>query len=447
LQTRRNFIKNLALAGGGLAINDDFMARFALKKPVNSSAVTIFRAINGNPRENMAKVIELMGGIEKIIGPWDVVVIKPNVQWWNQGAPNLAALQALVDLIMQRPGGFSGEVVVAENCHRGKEPWNSAGWSSPFLRNGDETGVTSFNQLTTRLKQRYGSRYSTVHWIDVAVGGRRVYGPGPDKGYVYCDGTGNVPLLECRNDMSGRDSRTTIMTYPIFTTDRGWVVDLNNGVWEKGSYSDRPLRFVNLAALNHHSTYCGFTSLLKNYLGVSDLSGGPDPAQGGKLTGDFYNFHSFPFNQWGKGPQAGMIGRAVGTYLKTIRRADLNIITAEWVGLASRTNLPAARTRTVLASFDPVALDFHAAKYLLYANSKLWFHDPEKKGSPAREYLRECSKTGGGNFDEKWMRVLSYDLAARRIQPETELSVRGEIRWGKDPNSLMKYLVMRYLTT
>ncbi len=77
-----------------------------------------------------------MGGIRTLIGEHDVVVIKPNVQWWNQGAPNMLALKTLVDLIMERPGGFKGEVVIAENCHRGKTPWNSAGWSDNFERNG-----------------------------------------------------------------------------------------------------------------------------------------------------------------------------------------------------------------------------------------------------------------------------------------------------------------------
>lgn len=86
---------------------------------------TLYRAINGKPHENLIKVIELMGGIEKIIGSADVVVIKPNVQWWNQGAPNLSTVEAFVDLIMDRTGGFYGEVVLAENCHRGPKPWES----------------------------------------------------------------------------------------------------------------------------------------------------------------------------------------------------------------------------------------------------------------------------------------------------------------------------------
>jgi hypothetical protein len=244
--------------------------------------------------------------------------------------------------------------------------------------------------------------------------------------------------------LKGRDFRATIMTYPVFTTDRGTVVDLKNGVWEREAYTGQPLRFINLAALNHHSSYCGFTSLVKNYLGVSDLSGGPDPGSGGRLTGDYYNFHSFPFNKWGAGPQVGMIGRAVGTYLRTIRRADLNITTAEWVGLASRTDTPVAHTRVVMASGDPVALDYHAAKYLLFPNSKLAIHDPERRGSPAREYLEQCAVETGGELYKNRVKVVSYDLAARRMQTEKDFEVRGAIHWGADPKALLKYLVFKY---
>ena len=441
---RRDFLKSLVVAGGMMAGSYPENGKAAVGSDGYCYGTTaVYRAVNGSPADNLRKVFELMGGVETLIGDRDVVVIKPNVQWWNQGAPNLLAAKTLVDLIMERPGGFGGEVVIAENCHRGRTPWTSAGWSTPFVRNGDLAGTESYNALAAGLKKRYENRYSTVHWIDAAVGGKRVYGPGQGDGYVYCDGNGKAPLIECRNELSRRDFRATIMTYPVFTTDRGTVVDLKNGIWEKGTYTGRRLRFINLAALNHHSTYCGFTSLVKNYLGVSDLSGGPDPGSGGKLTGDYYNFHSFPFNKWAAGPRVGMIGRAVGTYLKTIRPADLNIVTAEWVGLSSRTDPPVARTRAVLASTDPVALDFHAAKYLLYANSKLGIHDPSRRGSPAREYLEECAKTGAGTHDESRVRVQSYDLAARRLQGEKEMAVRGEIIWGTDPKALLKYWVLR----
>jgi len=444
MENRRDFLKKCAVGLGGIAIGQDVFAaidRSAREKAPGEGY--IFRSVNGKPDDNLIKVLELLGGLEKMFGDRDVVVIKPNVQWWNQGAPNLLSLKTLVDSIMERPGGFQGEVVVAENCHRGKTPWTSAGWATPFVRNADVAGTESYTQLAAGLKKRYGKKYSTIHWIDVDAGGKRVFGPGVGDGYVYCDGTGKVPLLECRNGLSGRDFRATVMTYPVFTTDQGTVVDLKNGIWEKGSYTGRPLRFINLAALNHHSSYCGVTSLVKNYLGVSDLSGGPDPQTGGRLTGNYYNFHSFPFNKWAAGPLPGMIGKAVGSYLKTVRQADLNIITAEWVGLSSRTDPPLAHTRAVLASADPVALDYHAAKYLVYPNSRLKIHNPDQPNSPIREYLEQCATEAGGQMDEGRVKVESYDFRGRGLKLAGDWTVKSGIEWGTNPKALMKYWFLR----
>lgn len=405
-----------------------------------------YRAVNGKPATNLAKVIEMMGGIENLIGADDVVVIKPNVQWWNQGAPNLAALKHFVDLVMGRPGGFRGEVVVAENCHRGASPWQHAGWTRAFERNSDLTQIHNMNDLTGQLKRKYGNGFSTCHWIDVDAGGKRVYGPSEVNGYVYCDGSGGVPLITCDNGAKGDDFRATIMTYPIFMTDKGTVIDFKNGIWERGSYTGQPLRFINLAALNHHSTYSGATSAIKNYLGVTDLSGGPDPSNGGCLTKNYYNFHSFPFNKWASGPQPGMLGAEIGAFLKTTRKADLNITTAEWIGLSSRTDPPVAHTRAVLACTDPVALDYHATRYLLYPNSKLTIHNPDDE-SPLRQYLVKCAEADAGIFDERHVKVESYDFKKRSLQKDDELVIIGEKTWGTNPKALLKYLVVRYWRT
>lgn len=424
-----------------------FASTSRLRKLTGEVRCTLYRAINGTPAKNLAKVIELMGGIEKLIGADDVVVIKPNVQWWNQGAPNLAALKAFVDLIMDRPGEFKGEVVLAENCHRGASPWQHAGWVQAFERNSDLAQIRHMNNLVYRLKKEYGKQFSANHWIDADAGGKRVFGPSEGNGYVYCDGSGGVPLISCDNGAKGDDFRATIMTYPIFTTDKGTVIDFKNGIWERGSYTGQPLRFINFAALNHHSTYSGATSAIKNYLGVTDLSGGPDPRDGGVLTKNYFNFHSFPFDKWAPGPQAGMLGAEVAVFMKTIRKADLNITTAEWIGLSSRVDPPVAHTRAVLACTDPVALDYHATKYLLFPNSRLAIHDPDDPKSPLRQYLVKCAEAGGGMFDEKHVKVESYDFKKRLLQKDDELVIRGNKTWGYSPKAIMKYLVLRYWRT
>jgi hypothetical protein len=457
--SRRKFLKEVSVIGVGIAAKTNLFAQLSPpnqpnqisqltqpnkpnkpNKPINSM---IFRSLNGTPKDNLIKVVELMGGIEKIVGQDDVVIIKPNGQWWNQGAPNLLALNALINLIMNRPG-FSGEVIIAENCHRGPSPWRTAGWETRFERNSDLNGISTLNQLCQHIKGIYGDRFSVCHLIDVSAGNKRVFSPKDGNGYVYCDGTGGVPLIPCDNGLEGKDRRTTIMTDPVFKSDRGTLVDFKKGVWEKGAYTGQPIRFINFAALNHHSTYCGMTSAVKNYMGITDLSGGPDPNKNGRLTKDYYNFHSFPFNEWGHGPEPGMLGKEIGTFMRTIRKADLNITTAEWIGLSSRVDCPVVQTRAILASTDPVALDYHAAKYLLYPNSQISLHNPDNEKGPLRQYLVKCAEAECGMFDERLVKVTSYDYKTKALQKENELVVKGKKEWGNNVKAIMKYFVLRY---
>ncbi|MBW2642894.1 MAG: hypothetical protein JRC89_05880, partial [Deltaproteobacteria bacterium] len=93
METRRTFIKKFFMTIGVLAFGRDAFAKKTIKRKMTEDIkTTVYRAVNGRPSENLLKVIDLMGGIKRIIGIDDVVVIKPNVQWWNQGVPNLSAL-------------------------------------------------------------------------------------------------------------------------------------------------------------------------------------------------------------------------------------------------------------------------------------------------------------------------------------------------------------------
>jgi hypothetical protein len=401
----------------------------------------VYRSVNGTPSENIMKVIELMGGIEKIIGENDIVVIKPNVQWWNHGATNLSALKTLIDMIMNRPGGFLGEAVIAENSHCGSEPWTveESGWVRIFERNSDIEGINNFYELTNYLKKTYGERYSTIHLIDVAYGEKRVFSPVDGTGYVYCDGTGGVPMISLNNGKTGEDFREVIMTYPVFKTDKGTIVDFKNGIWKEGEYTNQALRFINFATINHHSHYVGATGAVKNYFGVVDISGGG----WGKLADKYNNFHSFAYNEWDFGPVPGTMGSEVAMFMNTVRKADLNIIAAEWVGLASRTEPPVSHTRTVLISSDPVALDYHATKYLLYSNSNIAIHNPDNEEGPLRHYLIKCAENGGGIFDETQVEVKSFNLKTDSYQTDDNLAVIGETTWGSDLKTLYKYLKFR----
>jgi hypothetical protein len=192
---RRAFLKMTLAMGVNLSVPPGFSANRSMNqstdstklfgKPTQDGTSIVYRSINGTPEQNLRKVIELIGSIEKIIGSDDVILIKPNVMWWNQGAPNLSALKTFVDLVMNCPGGFRGEVVIAENCHRGPSPWAhiSSGWAHDFERNSGITNVSNYNELSRILKDKYKERFSVCHLIDVGAGNKRVFGPSSKGGH------------------------------------------------------------------------------------------------------------------------------------------------------------------------------------------------------------------------------------------------------------------------
>ena len=71
---------------------------------------TVYESKNGSSKENISTILSLMNGIESIVEPDDIVVIKPNGQWWNQGMTNTDDLSALVEAILNT-GRFRGGVL------------------------------------------------------------------------------------------------------------------------------------------------------------------------------------------------------------------------------------------------------------------------------------------------------------------------------------------------
>jgi uncharacterized protein (DUF362 family) len=393
--TRRAFIRDLTLGGGALFLMPG-MADKLLDDSQASSAFfsRIYASRNGSVYQNVEKVVELMGGIETIIGRHDIVVLKPNCQWWNQGTTNVSAMRKFIELILDIPG-FDGEIIVAEN-HQ-KYVADEFGWTYPNVINGDPDAI-NLNALIELFHDRGYPNVTKCHWINEEnQGGNVVAGPLFGDGYVRT----NIKYTY--------DGRETIMTYPIFTSAySGTRLDFRYGVWSRGRYTDTPFKFVNFAVLNDH--WLGVTSSVKNHLGVVELPGRDD----GMFPEGYYNFHSIG----NEGRQA--MGGAIGAFLQTIRQPDLNIVTAEWVGWGNRVDpARAAQARTILASTDPVALDFWGAKYVLLPHTpddypKKHYHDPERTDREFYKYLNECHQQGVGTMNEQWMIVELFDF-----QPNT----------------------------
>ncbi|HGY56259.1 MAG TPA: DUF362 domain-containing protein [Caldithrix abyssi] len=389
--------------------------------PYEEVPAEIYLSKNGTPQQNVAKVIEMMGGIQKIIGKKDIVILKPNMQWWNQGRTNLAAMKGFIDLVLGIPG-FEGEVIIAENNHfmdtnlPPGEQDNVRGWIHLSEINGEIDGE-NHNVLTLlELYRKQGYKNVTkYHWRD---GGPKldIWGNGQDGGLVksVAEGDGYIwgPEEYHFTGFLGLKTWKVMMSYPVFTSAySGISIDLRRGAFRrdgKGGATflpDRPVKLINFAVLNDHGKDTGITSAIKNYMGITDLSCGwwgiePEGYHSVHGVGELYYLHA----------RAG----AIAYFMKHIRRADLNIVTAEWVGWGNRTDIKrAARARTILASTDPIALDYYSSKHIVFPLSKMERHDPDLRGSAINKFLHLALKVyGKGTLDETKMTIHTHDFSA-----------------------------------
>ena len=383
----------------------------------------VFLAKNGSPQQNVKKVIEMMGGIETFIGANDIVLLKPNCQWWNQGRTNLAAMKGFIDLVLEVPG-FSGEIIIAENQHFMDDSLpeerrdDIRGWTHLSEINGDIDGVNhNVNTLIEQYHTLGHGNVNKVHWRDggpkvadawgSGQNGGLVESPAQGDGYVWSD------IEYTFSPIVGAKWKVK-MSYPIFTSPySGITIDFKEGAFLRdgqggGKYmQDRPLKFINFAALNDHGSDTGITSAVKNYMGITDLSCGVF----GVNPQGYNNVHTCG-GRYFRHAKAGPLGH----FMKTIRRADLNITTAEWIGWGDRTDITkAAQTKTILASTDPVALDYYGARYLILPHSRdKRHHDPDNPRSSIRNFLQlAAASSDRGLLHASQIRVQTHDFESK----------------------------------
>jgi len=141
-----------------------------------------------------------------------------------------------------------------------------------------------------------------------------------------------------------------VITYPKFKTKFGTNVSFKLGIWDPANetYNSTRLKVINVPVLKCHGGY-GVTASVKHYMGV--VSDELSREMGGRAH-DSVGF-------------GGM-----GTEMAQTRFPDLNIIDAIWINANPRhgpSTLYGAATKTavIVASTDPIALDYWAAKNIL----------------------------------------------------------------------------------
>lgn len=413
--TRRQFLVGAAAALGGTALA--LARRLIGMSPARAQTVELtpqaylpyvsrgpgqqrhlYVARNGTPVTNVQNVIASAGGIQQFIDPDDVVVLKPNGQWPNQGYTHTECMKALIEVILDRPGGFAGEVIIAEHVHRdpttalnGSYCWNMSVGNRQ--RNWPDM---NYFELVNDYHTRSIPNVTAIPLYDSGQGGFVAVNGPADLG-VSQHGWVRTTYTAAAN---GRSCR---LSYPILLSSySGKLIDLKNGVWQNGAYNGQKVKLIFLPTLNNHGNldsedYAGPTSALKCHLGIVDFTG---PGS--------YNLHGVGYNS-PVNPQA--MGEAVGQLVSQILRPTFYLTCAEWTGYGNRTGSSAMQTKTVGLCADPVTLDYWMCKYvMLPCRTSQTFMNPDNNNNLRKALIGGCSK-GVGTINESEMVVHQVNLA------------------------------------
>jgi hypothetical protein len=344
--------------------------------------------------------VALAGGIQTFIGHDDAVVLKPNGQWPLQGYTHTQALKALIDVILNRPGGFAGEIIIAEHIHR--DPVTALGGS--FCWNMS----SGYNRTNNWPDMNYFELVSDYHARGINnVTAIPLYDSGQSADFVTA--TGPADLASGKHGWvratytTAANGRTVRLSHALLRSSySGNVIDLSNGVWNNGSYTGQPVKIIFLPTLNNHGSfnsedYAGPTSALKCHLGIVEFAG----SSGVSLHNVGY---STPIS-----PQA--MGESIGHLITQILQPAFYLTVAEYTGYRSRTDSTAANTRTVGLCADPVTLDYWMCKHVLYpcATSQT-FMNPDNDNH-LRQALIGCQGQGVGTIDEAEMVLHLSDVS------------------------------------
>jgi hypothetical protein len=309
-----------------------------------------------------------LSGPSGLIAPEDIVLIKVNAQWKYRGCTNSDLIRGLIQSILDHPDIFTGEVVIIEN-----------GQGRGSLNCDSGAGSRNLYPDTKVHANANNEKHSFLYLVD----------------HLFNDPRVSAYLLDpVRGTFVGEENHQTDgyrifqnVSYPCFTTASGNRVELREGIWNGREYSPN-LKLINVPVLKHHDTGGSeITASLKHFYGVLSMADG----QSG------YRHYSG-------------LGDTCGRMVVTVRTPVLNIVDAIWVSHSSLKGYPAdttTRVNQLLASQDPVALDYWAAKYILYPIDDNIRHHPDFPGIDrwleAAEYI--INLRGGLHEHENLVKV------------------------------------------
>ena len=392
---RRRFIKSVAAVTGACAA-PIFLKRGAgaMTYSANTSravANRVYMVKNGTFTENINKLWDMLGGPESVISPSDVVVIKANAQWPNQGYTHTGCIKAVIDRILAIPG-FSGEVIICDNV----QEYGSAGqlgFDATVSYRNHNWPDHNWNSLAAEY-QAAMQPVTTHSWqnsTDV------ISGPSDGEGWM--------------REFFSFHGWDTYYSYPIFQSSwTGRMIDMKYGVWNAGSYTGDSVKTIVMPTLNNHGwgseDYAGITSAVKSFIGATENHGG--------TSGSFMGHENWHRTSFGRS-QAEYAGEMTARFIQQMYAPILYITPAIWSGHESRTG-NAVETNTVLACENPATLDFIACRDVISPYAA--YLDPTLTNNTRRQ-ITGCINGGIGSIDPGVMSLSVFDFGAPDVPSMT----------------------------
>ncbi len=306
------------------------------------------------------------GGPDGLIASEDVVLLKVNAQWKYRGCTNSDLVRGLIQRILEHPEGFDGEVVIIEN---------GQGRGSLNCDNSDYYG-------DSEIHANAGDESHSFLWlVNDLFNDPRV------SSYLFDPIRGT--FIDADDHLTDGYREVENVSYPCFTTAGGRRVELKDGIWNgSGNAHTSYLKLINIPVLKHHDTGGSeITGALKHTYGILSMSDG----QSG-----FRHYDG--------------LGETCGKMMVTVHTPVLNIMDAIWVSQSSLSGYPSSttfRANQIVASQDPVALDYWTAKHILYPINNNDRHHPDFAGID--KWLREANDLingqGGFNLTDRGIQV------------------------------------------
>ena len=299
--------------------------------------------------------VNVQSGSNGLIAADDVVVLKVNAQWKYRGCTNSDLVRGVIQSILEHPDGFHGEVVIVENGQgRGSLACDtSSSYGNSEVHANAENEQHSFLWLVNSLFQD------------------------PRVSAFLLDPVAGTFIGDTDHQTAGY-RRLENVSYPCFTTAGGRRVELGRGIWNGSAFDDN-LKLISIPVLKHHDTGGSeITGALKLMYGLVSMSDGQS------------GFRHY-----------GGLGETCGKMMVTVHTPVLNIMDAIWVSQGALEGYPAGatfRANQIVASQDPVALDYWAAKNILYPIDNNSRHRPDYPGIDAWLTSAMTTINGRGGF-------------------------------------------------